>query len=158
LGQIYRSELRRQVEAMGLETVSVGKHDLWEIKGVPTEPFSTRSQQIREVAGEDASAKSRDVAALDTRQAKQKEPDRDELLTQWHARMDKTGFNYRELREEAAARAQEQTQLAPMNSAGKAQMVAADMQLAVSQAISLLSDSKTQFSYSEVLNRTAGGP
>lgn len=154
LGQIYRSELRRQVEAMGLETVSVGKHDLWEIKGVPTEPFSTRSQQIREVAGEDASAKSRDVAALDTRQAKQKEPDRDELLTQWHARMDKTGFNYRELREEAAARAQEQTQLAPMNSAGKAQMVAADMQLAVSQAISLLSDSKTQFSYSEVLSRT----
>ncbi|EHZ6521277.1 conjugative relaxase, partial [Salmonella enterica] len=83
LGQIYRSELRRQVEAMGLETVSVGKHDLWEIKGVPTEQFSTRSQQIREVAGEDASAKSRDVAALDTRQAKQKEPDRDELLTQW---------------------------------------------------------------------------
>ncbi|EKE6653192.1 conjugative transfer relaxase/helicase TraI [Salmonella enterica subsp. enterica serovar Bredeney] len=154
LGQIYRSELRRQVEAMGLETVSVGKHDLWEIKGVPTEPFSTRSQQIREVAGEDASAKSRDVAALDTRQAKQREPDRDELLTQWHARMDKTGFNYRELREAAAARAQEQTQLAQMNSAGKAQAVATDMQLAVSQAISLLSDRKTQFSYSEVLSRT----
>ncbi|EDR9396387.1 conjugative transfer relaxase/helicase TraI [Salmonella enterica subsp. enterica] len=154
LGQIYRSELRRQVEAMGLETVSVGKHDLWEIKGVPTEPFSTRSQQIREVAGEDASAKSRDVAALDTRQAKQREPDRDELLTQWHARMDKTGFNYRELREAAAARAQEQTQQAQMNSAGKAQAVATDMQQAVSQAISLLSDRKTQFSYSEVLSRT----
>lgn len=154
LGQIYRSELRRQVEAMGLETISAGKHDLWEIKGVPTEPFSTRSQQIREVAGEDASAKSRDVAALDTRQAKQKEPDRDELLTQWHERMDKTGFNYRELRETAAVRAQEQTQQPQVNSVDKAQTVAADMQQAVSQAISLLSDRKTQFSYSEVLSRT----
>lgn len=154
LGQIQLNHFRRQVEAMGYETVDTGKNGLWEIKGVPTEPFSTRSQEIREAVGTDASRKSRDVAALDTRQAKQKEPDRDELLTQWHARMDKTGFNYRELREAAAARAQEQAQLAQMNSAGKAQAVATDMQLAVSQAISLLSDRKTQFSYSEVLSRT----
>ncbi|EME7695703.1 conjugative transfer relaxase/helicase TraI [Salmonella enterica] len=154
LGQIYRSELRRQVEAMGLETISAGKHDLWEIKGVPTEPFSTRSQQIREVTGEDASAKSRDVAALDTRQAKQKEPDRDELLTQWHERMDKTGFSYRELRDEAAARVQDQAKHPQASGTAKAQAVAADMQQAVSLAISLLSDHKTQFSYSEVLSRT----
>ena len=154
LGQIYRSELRRQVEAMGLETISAGKHDLWEIKGVPTEPFSTRSQQIREVAGEDASAKSRDVAALDTRQTKQKEPDRDELLTQWHERMDKTGFSYRELRDEAAARVLDQAKHPQASGTAKAQTVAADMQQAVSQAISLLSDRKTQFSYSEVLSRT----
>lgn len=154
LGQIQLNHFRRQVEAMGYETVDTGKNGLWEIKGVPTEPFSTRSQEIREAVGDDASRKSRDVAALDTRQAKQKEPDRDELLTQWHERMDKTGFNYRELRETAAVRAQEQTQQPQTSSADKAQTVAAEMQQAVSQAISLLSDRKTQFSYSEVLSRT----
>ncbi|WP_370608227.1 conjugative transfer relaxase/helicase TraI [Citrobacter meridianamericanus] len=154
LGQIQLNHFRRQVEAMGYETVDTGKNGLWEIKGVPTEPFSTRSQEIREAVGDDASRKSRDVAALDTRQAKQKEPDRDELLTQWHERMDKTGFNYRELREAAAVRAQEQTQQPQTSSADKAQTVAAEMQQAVSQAISLLSDRKTQFSYSEVLSRT----
>lgn len=154
LGQIQLNHFRRQVEAMGYETVDTGKNGLWEIKGVPTEPFSTRSQEIREAVGDDASRKSRDVAALDTRQAKQKEPDRDELLTQWHERMDKTGFNYRELRETAAVRAQEQTQQPQTSSADKAQTVAAEMQQAVSQAISLLSDHKTQFSYSEVLSRT----
>lgn len=154
LGQIQLNHFRRQVEAMGYETVDTGKNGLWEIKGVPTEPFSTRSQEIRETVGDDASRKSRDVAALDTRQAKQKEPDRDELLTQWHERMDKTGFNYRELRERAVVRAQEQTQQPQMSSVDKAQTVAAEMQQAVSQAISLLSDRKTQFSYSEVLSRT----
>ncbi|MFO6428093.1 hypothetical protein ACLBOM_35795 [Escherichia coli] len=34
--------------------------------GVPVEAFSGRSQTIREAVGEDASLKSRDVAALDT--------------------------------------------------------------------------------------------
>ncbi|MEG0176000.1 MAG: conjugative transfer relaxase/helicase TraI, partial [Aeromonas sp.] len=154
LGQIQLNHFRQQVEAMGYETVDTGKNGLWEIKGVPTEPFSTRSQEIREAVGDDASRKSRDVAALDTRQAKQKEPDRDELLTQWHERMDKTGFNYRDLRETTAVRAQEQTQQPQTSGADKAQTVAADMQQAVSQAISLLSDRKTQFSYSEVLSRT----
>ncbi|HAV8437043.1 TPA: conjugative relaxase, partial [Escherichia coli] len=67
LGQIYRHVLRRQVEAMGYETVNTGQRGLWEIKGVPVDIFSTRSQQIREAVGDDASAKSRSVAALDTR-------------------------------------------------------------------------------------------
>ncbi|HFP6864231.1 TPA: MobF family relaxase, partial [Escherichia coli] len=104
LGQIYRHALRRQVEAMGYETADTGKNGLWEIKGVPVDIFSTRSQQIREAVGDDASAKSRSVAALDTRRAKQKEPDREELLTEWHERIDRTGFSYRALREKAAER------------------------------------------------------
>lgn len=41
------------------------------MKGVPVEPFSTRSQEVREAAGPDASLKSRDVAALDTRKSKE---------------------------------------------------------------------------------------
>lgn len=50
----------RQVEALGYETEVVGKHGMWEMLGVPVETFSGRSQTIRE----DASLKSRDVAAL----------------------------------------------------------------------------------------------
>lgn len=70
LGNLYRAVLREQVEAMGFETVTSGKNGLWEMRDVPTEVFSSRSQAINEAAGPDASAKSRDVAALDTRQAK----------------------------------------------------------------------------------------
>lgn len=44
---------------------------MWEMPGVPVEAFSGRSQAIREAVGEDASLKSRDVAALDTRKSKQ---------------------------------------------------------------------------------------
>nr|WP_250909938.1 hypothetical protein [Escherichia coli] len=42
---------------------------MWEMPGVPVEAFSGRSQAIREAVGEDASLKSRDVAALDTRKS-----------------------------------------------------------------------------------------
>lgn len=73
LGQIYRDSLKRRVEARGFETEVVGKHDMWEIKGMPAEvlaEFSTRSREIRDAVGDEASLRSRDKAALDTRQAK----------------------------------------------------------------------------------------
>ncbi|ENS2472930.1 conjugative transfer relaxase/helicase TraI [Escherichia coli] len=162
LGQIQLNQLRRQVESMGYETVDTGKNGLWEIKGVPVDIFSTRSREIREAAGDDASRKSRDVAALDTRQAKQKEPDRDELLTEWHERIDRAGFSYSAFREKAQAReaqlrteqvspgVEEKSSVLP----GQPLSVSAPLQQAVSGAISLLSDRKTQFTYSEVLSRT----
>lgn len=166
LGQIYRHALRRQVEAMGYETVSTGQRGLWEIKGVPVDIFSTRSQQIREAVGDDASAKSRSVAALDTRRAKQKEPDREELLTEWHERIDRTGFSYRALREKAAERekavlpgeGEGYSQREKLSSSTSDQRegvtVPSVMRDAVSQAISLLSDRRAQFTYSDVLSRT----
>lgn len=64
-GRLYREKLKEQVEALGYETEVVGKHGMWEMPGVPVEAFSGRSQAIREAVGEDASLKSRDVAALD---------------------------------------------------------------------------------------------
>ncbi|EOU9126238.1 conjugative transfer relaxase/helicase TraI [Escherichia coli] len=70
-GRLYREKLKEQVEALGYETEVVGKHGMWEMPGVPVEAFSGRSQAIREAVGEDASLKSRDVAALDTRKSKQ---------------------------------------------------------------------------------------
>ncbi|HFD2631648.1 TPA: MobF family relaxase, partial [Escherichia coli] len=179
LGQIQLNLLRRQVEAMGYETVDTGKNGLWEIKGVPVDIFSTRSQQIREAVGDDASAKSRSVAALDTRRAKQKEPDREELLTEWHERIDRTGFSYRALREKAAERealqqsarsvsepekavlsgeaggySQRETSSSSTSGQREGATVPSVMRDAVSQAISLLSDRRAQFTYSDVLSRT----
>lgn len=153
LAQIYRHVLRQEVEARGFETVEVGKHGLWEIQGVPTADLSRRSQQIREAVGEDASPKSRDVAALDTRLAKQHNPDQDALLTRWHATLDKAGFDYKSFREQADARAA--SYQAP--SAKTADALTAEVSTAVTQAISLLSDNKTQFTYSEVLSKTLAG-
>ncbi|MGJ7067476.1 MobF family relaxase, partial [Morganella morganii] len=80
LGRIYLHELRQQVEKMGFKTHDTGRNGLWEIEGIPVAPFSQRRQQILDAAGHDASLKSRDVAALDTRQAK-RTPDKAELLT-----------------------------------------------------------------------------
>ncbi|ECD8869000.1 conjugative transfer relaxase/helicase TraI [Salmonella enterica] len=150
LGKIYRNELRQAVEEMGFRTVVTGKNDLWEIEGVPVEIFSQRTQQIREAVGDGASLKSRDVAALDTRKAKQKDPDRVELLTDWMNRLEQEGFDIGAFRQEAEAR------LKAMESdrAIRPETTPDDVRQAVSLAISQLSEKRTRFTYSDVLNRT----
>lgn len=150
LGKIYRNELRQAVEEMGFRTVVTGKNDLWEIEGVPVEIFSQRTQQIREAVGDGASLKSRDVAALDTRKAKQKDPDRVELLTDWMNRLEQEGFDIGAFRQEAEAR------LKTMDSdrAVRPETTPDDVRQAVSLAISQLSEKRTRFTYSDVLNRT----
>lgn len=150
LGKIYRNELRQAVEEMGFRTVVTGKNDLWEIEGVPVEIFSQRTQQIREAIGDGASLKSRDVAALDTRKAKQKDPDRVELLTDWMNRLEQEGFDIGAFRQEAEAR------LKTMDSdrAVRPETTPDDVRQAVSLAISQLSEKHTRFTWSDVLNRT----
>ncbi|MEG2992545.1 MAG: MobF family relaxase, partial [Citrobacter sp.] len=74
IGQLCLNQFRARVEALGFETENTGKNGLWEISGVPREPFSTRHKEIVDAVGADASRKSRDVAALDTRLAKQHNP------------------------------------------------------------------------------------
>jgi len=73
-GKIYRNSLKAKTEAIGYETeLTGGKHELWEIKGFPEtvlEEFSSRHREIAAQVGDEASLKSRDVAALDTRQKK----------------------------------------------------------------------------------------
>lgn len=73
-GKIYRNSMKAKTEAMGYETeLTGGKHELWEIKGFPEavlEEFSSRHREIAAQVGDEASLKSRDVAALDTRQKK----------------------------------------------------------------------------------------
>ncbi|HDS5202672.1 TPA: relaxase domain-containing protein, partial [Klebsiella pneumoniae] len=86
--------LRADVESMGYKTVDAGKNGMWEMEGVPVESFSTRSQELREAAGPDASLKSRDVAALDTRKSKEA-IDPAEKMVEWMNTLKETGFDIR---------------------------------------------------------------
>ncbi|MBL5950208.1 conjugative transfer relaxase/helicase TraI [Enterobacter asburiae] len=163
LGSLYRSALRQDIESMGFETVAAGKHGLWELKDVPVEPFSTRSQAISEAAGPDASAKSRDVAALDTRQAKAW-ADPELLKAEWRRRLTDEKFDIDSYIRQADARTQ-----SPSPAAGEpavshvpgvqtgmssGKIPDADVQQAVSDTISALSEKKVQFTWSEILAGT----
>ncbi|HDQ0502252.1 TPA: conjugative transfer relaxase/helicase TraI [Escherichia coli] len=149
-GKIYQSELRQRVEALGYETEVVGKHGMWEMPGVPVEAFSGRSQAIREAVGEDASLKSRDVAALDTRKSKQ-HVDPEVRMAEWMQTLKETGFDIRAYRDAADQRAETRTQ-----TPGPASQDGPDVQQAVTQAIAGLSERKVQFTYMDVLARTVG--
>ncbi|MGH6288616.1 relaxase domain-containing protein, partial [Klebsiella pneumoniae] len=102
-GKIYQNTLRADVESLGYRTVDAGKNGMWEMEGVPVESFSTRSQELREAAGPDASLKSRDVAALDTRKSKEA-IDPAEKMVEWMNTLKETGFDIRGYREAADAR------------------------------------------------------
>lgn len=163
LGNLYRSVLREQVEAMGFETVAAGKHGLWELKDVPVDIFSSRSQAIREAAGPDASAKSRDVAALDTRQAKVW-ADPDLLKADWRRRLTDEKFDIDNYISQAQTRAEPPGPAAggtegiratgQPGGASSGEISESDVQKAVSDTISALSEKKVQFTWSEMLAGT----
>ncbi|WP_320705105.1 conjugative transfer relaxase/helicase TraI [Enterobacter asburiae] len=163
LGSLYRSALREDIESMGFETVAAGKHGLWELKDVPVEPFSTRSQAISEAAGPDASAKSRDVAALDTRQAKAW-ADPELLKAEWRRRLTDEKFDIDSYIRQADARTQSAAPAAgepavshvPGVQAGMSsgKIPDAEVQKAVRDTISALSEKKVQFTWSEILAGT----
>jgi len=70
IGAIYRSELAIKAKELGYKIEVKGKDSLFELKGVSKElmdTFSTRSKQIREKAGEDASQKRLEQITLKTR-------------------------------------------------------------------------------------------
>jgi len=147
-GKIYRERLKPLVEGLGYETEVVGKHGMWEMKDVPVEPFSTRTQEINAAAGPDASLKSRDVATLDTRKAKET-LDPAQKVTEWLSTLKETGFNLKEYREAADQRAKTQREVPP-----PAAPAGPNVDDVVTQAISGLSDRKVQFTYTELLART----
>lgn len=149
LGKIYRHELRQRIEAMGFETVITGKHGLWEIEGVPVGVFSRRTERIRAAVGEGAPLKARDIAALATRLQKQGLPDRSMLLADWKQRLEQNGFTYPTLLKAAAERGQRERE-----AIAETQTLPADVRQSVRDAISLLSEKRTRFTYSDVLNRS----
>ncbi|HHE0256806.1 TPA: conjugative transfer relaxase/helicase TraI [Yersinia enterocolitica] len=168
LGNLYRAVLREQVEAMGFETVTSGKNGLWEMRDVPTEVFSSRSQAINEAAGPDASAKSRDVAALDTRQAKAW-ADPELLKADWHRRLVDEKFDIDGYVQLAQTRAEPTVTSAnrekptdglatpavdSATNVRSGEMNQTDIQRAVSDTISALSEKKVQFTWSEMLAGT----
>ena len=164
LGNIYRVALRKEVEAMGFTTHTSGKNGLWELDNVPVEVFSSRSDAIRAAAGDDASLKSRDVATLDTRKSKVAS-DPAELVSEWKSRLQETGFDMAAYREQADVNTVKHTLANDGLASGKVDPAAGTVNAekdtltvkeAVGKAISLLSDNKVQFTYSDVLAKTVG--
>ncbi len=100
IGAIYRQELALKVRELGYE-IETAKESMFEIKGVSADviaAFSTRSAEIeaalseRGTSREAASAAEKQVAALDTRQAKIA-ADQASLVAEWRETADRAGFN-----------------------------------------------------------------
>lgn len=163
IGNLVLQPFRQEVEKLGYETVAAGKNGLWELKDVPVAPFSTRSQAISEAAGPDASKKSRDVAALDTRQAKAW-ADPDLLKAEWRRRLTDEKFDIDNYIGQAQTRAEPPGSAVggtegirvtgQPGGASSAQISESDVQKAVSDTISALSEKKVQFTWSEMLAGT----
>jgi len=145
-GKLYRAALKPDVTALGYETEVVGKHGMWELKDIPREPFSSRSKTIQETVGDDASLKSRDVAALDTRRSKEK-VDPEQRMTEWMQTLKETGFDIRAYREAADQRVLQ-------GNIPVATPETIDIGSTVGQAIGMLSDRRARFTYSELLATT----
>lgn len=164
IGNLVLQPFRQEAEKLGYETVAAGKNGLWELKDVPVAPFSTRSQAISEAAGPDASKKSRDVAALDTRQAKAW-ADPDLLKAEWRRRLTDEKFDIDNYIGQAQTRAEPpgyavggtegiRATGGQPDGASSAQISESDVQKAVSDTISALSEKKVQFTWSEMLAGT----
>ena len=100
LGEVYRQNLAFNTATLGY-TIEMGKDSMFEIVGVPEkvlEAFSTRSAQIEARLAEHgtdrahASAAEKQIAALDTREAKSK-ADRGSLMGEWRETADSLGFD-----------------------------------------------------------------
>lgn len=153
LGQIYQNTLRKSVEEMGFKTRDAGRNSLFEIVDVPVVPFSQRHSQIMDAVGHEASLKSRDVAALDTRKVKTT-PDKSELLTDWYDRLDKNSFGTAERK---AFYAQAEQRVAAGEKGSSQPTIQPDIMQAVTGAIALLSDKQLSMTYSQVLSKTLNG-
>ena len=87
----FRSELTRRLGARWQEV----RNGIAEIEGFEDahlREFSTRRQQILEAAGPDASARSRQVATLATRSAKEEELTTETLRERWHSKAAEIGL------------------------------------------------------------------
>lgn len=100
-GLIYKAALADKVRSLGCEIEIVGKHGLWEIKGIPKEAreiMSKRRQQIEERIDKlnYRSMKAADVASLDTRQTKPKNLKMNDIKQLWKNELASVGFSSEE--------------------------------------------------------------
>lgn len=138
IGAVYRQELAVGVRALGY-AIEQGKDSLFEIKGVPAaviRAFSERAAQVEARLAErgqtraTASAEEKQIAALDTREAKQS-LERGELVANWRAEADAAGFG-KDAREALVAASKEVVASLEHGSA-----LAAQGQIAAHQAVAL---------------------
>lgn len=141
IGAIYRQELAIGVRKLGYE-IEPGKDSLFEIKGVLPEVirvFSERAAQVearlaeRGQTRETASAEEKQIAALDTREAKQT-ANRAGLVREWRTTADRAGFGQTERQElvEAARLAADHADHGPV--------LAAQGELAARQAVAFAAE------------------
>jgi conjugative relaxase-like TrwC/TraI family protein len=155
IGAIYRQELAREVRVLGYD-IAVAKDSMFEIAGVPAltlDAFSSRSADIEaalEARGqtrETASAAEKQIAALDTRDAKES-VDHRKLTAEWRAVADANVFD-REARAALVARAESEAATANLGELGRAAAQS------VSRAIASLEERQSVFSES-ALREEAG--
>ncbi|AGN88311.1 MobF family relaxase [Enterobacter sp. R4-368] len=106
LGKLYRKALREDVESLGHEVEEVGPHGMWEIKAVPKEvreEYSSRGREIRGAVGAEATLKSLDIAAKNTRRAKV-DPSRLRLMERWQTQMKEKGWDMKAYQESVVPR------------------------------------------------------
>ena len=115
IGAIYRQELAYGVAALGYR-IDTGKDTLFEIAGVPEKVVDALSQRTAAIDSrlaergtnrEQASAAERQIAALDTREAKS-HADHRNLRANWRATADASGFN-KAARDKLISEARERT-------------------------------------------------
>lgn len=100
-GLIYRNSLANKVIKLGCEIEIVGKHGMWEIKGVPKEAreaMSKRRTEIEQLLKKMGyhSFKAADMASLDSREKKPQNISLAEMKQTWKDELAKAGFSSKE--------------------------------------------------------------
>jgi conjugative relaxase-like TrwC/TraI family protein len=159
-GEIYRQELAQAAHRLGY-VIEAGKESAFEIGGVPDavlKAFSERAAQIeahlaeRGKTRETASPAEKQMATLDTRQAKEA-ADRGELVATWRATADAAGFDrHNRLAMVTGAEAKSQDARCDLELRGEAEAVA---YVAIRFAAEKLGERQAVFSAAE-LEKEAG--
>jgi len=132
IGAIYHSYLRTALEKIGYTVELRGKHGTFEIVGVPKaarEEFSQRREDILNKAAETGitSHKGRDQITINTRDPKLDVEDRGALRQSWIERAAALGFDGKDLRAAAEARAGMMTAVGPLERGYRAIVDAIDL-------------------------------
>ncbi|HBL7007477.1 TPA: conjugative transfer relaxase/helicase TraI [Citrobacter koseri] len=163
-GQMQREILRPKIEALGYTTVNSGKHGMFELAEVPRdviEMYSTRTTEINEAVGRDASAKSREIAALDTREKKEF-VDGQTRLAEWQEKLSGHTFDPVQTVDKAmmvstTGHVLDDPEHAPDRSKPQISVEErlAEIQEAITKTVAALSDRAVQFSHAQVMSHAA---
>ncbi|AVX05952.1 multifunctional conjugation protein TraI (plasmid) [Maritalea myrionectae] len=158
VSEIYRNELAQRASDIGYTVERVGSEKLIELKEVPKElqnHYSSRQKEIDQALEEKnlpSNPRTRQAAALATRAAKQKDLDRMELRELWHSQARDYGMSQTQIDEWAANQQQRSKAYVPAQT--RNDIVSDNAREAVEKAVAHISERKTVYSKSEVLEQT----